>query len=69
MTTTRLDRELVLWGIGHTNADVVRRSQTAPIAGARLTCVSNGPISTYSGMLPGVLAAGKDLRSPRMIPK
>jgi selenide,water dikinase len=50
------DREVVLWGIGHTNADVVGRWRLGPIPGARLTCVSNGPISTYSGMLPGVLA-------------
>lgn len=28
----------------------------APIPDARLTCVSNAPVSTYSGMLPGVLA-------------
>ena len=27
-----------------------------PIPGARLTCVSNYPVATYSGMLPGVLA-------------
>jgi pyridine nucleotide-disulfide oxidoreductase family protein len=56
MTTSRPDREVVLWGIGHTNADVVRRWRIGLIPGVRLTCVSNGPISTYSGMLPGVLA-------------
>jgi selenide,water dikinase len=50
------DREVVLWGIGHTNADVVRRWRLAPLPGSRLTCVSSGPISTYSGLLPGVLA-------------
>ena len=27
-----------------------------PIADARLTCVSNFPVATYSGMLPGVSA-------------
>jgi pyridine nucleotide-disulfide oxidoreductase family protein len=56
MLTSPPDREVVLWGIGHTNADVVRRWRMGPIPGARLTCVSIGPISTYSGMLPGVLA-------------
>jgi len=49
-------RDVVLLGIGHTNAHVLRMWRMQPIAGARLTCVSNFPIATYSGMLPGVLA-------------
>lgn len=49
-------REVVLLGVGHTNAHVVRmwRQQAPPHA--RLTCVSDFPIATYSGMLPGMLA-------------
>ena len=48
--------EVVLWGIGHTNSHILRMWATDPIPDARLTCVSNAPISTYSGILPGVLA-------------
>lgn len=47
---------IVLAGIGHTNAHVVREWRFAPIPGARLTCVAPFPFATYSGMLPGVLA-------------
>ncbi len=48
--------EVVLLGVGHTNAHVLRQWRMAPLADARLTCVSNFPVVTYSGMLPGVLA-------------
>lgn len=51
-----IDDEVVLLGIGHTNAHVLRMWRTAPRPGAKLTCVSTGPVATYSGMLPGVLA-------------
>jgi selenide, water dikinase len=47
--------DLVLLGIGHTNAHVLRMWRMHPIPGVRLTCVSNFPVATYSGMLPGVL--------------
>jgi selenide, water dikinase len=49
-------RDVVLLGIGHTNAHIVRMWRMRPPPGARLTCISNDPITTYSGMLPGVLA-------------
>ncbi len=49
-------REVVLWGIGHTNAHVLSMWRRNPIPGARLTCVADSWVSTYSGMLPGVLA-------------
>lgn len=48
--------DVVLLGIGHTNAHVLRTWRMKPIPDARLTCVSNYPVTTYSGMLPGVLA-------------
>lgn len=48
--------DVVLLGLGHTNAHVLRMWRMQPIADARLTCVSNFPVATYSGMLPGVLA-------------
>jgi selenide, water dikinase len=50
------DADVVLLGVGHTHAHVVRRWRERPLARARLTCVSDHPIATYSGMLPGVLA-------------
>jgi len=50
------EHDVVLLGIGHTNAHVLRMWRMEPIHRARLTCVSNLPVATYSGMLPGVLA-------------
>ncbi|MEM8735095.1 MAG: NADH dehydrogenase subunit, partial [Planctomycetota bacterium] len=49
-------KEVVLLGVGHTNAHVVRKWAMAPIADTRLTCVSNYGVATYSGMMPAVLA-------------
>ena len=47
---------IVLLGAGHTNAHVLRMWKMRPIEDAQLVCVSNHPIATYSGMMPGVLA-------------
>ncbi len=49
-------RDVVLWGVGHTNAHVLRMWRQQPLRETRLTCVSNFSEATYSGMLPGVLA-------------
>jgi selenide, water dikinase len=56
MQETLPDHDVVLLGVGHTNAHVLKMWRMDPIEGARLTCVSNFPVVTYSGMLPGVLA-------------
>lgn len=56
MVHTLIDKDVVLLGIGHTNAHVLRMWRMHPPANARLTCVSNEAIAAYSGMLPGVLA-------------
>jgi len=48
--------DLVLLGVGHTNAHLLRMWRMRPIADCRLTCLSDFPVATYSGMLPGVLA-------------
>ncbi len=56
MNSTLPQHEIVLLGAGHTNSHVLRMWKMAPLAGARLTCVSNFSIATYSGMLPGALA-------------
>jgi selenide,water dikinase len=57
--STKPDRskhEIVLLGAGHTNAHILLKWRSEPIPETRLTCVSDYPIATYSGMLPGVLA-------------
>ena len=56
MQTTLPHHDIVLLGIGHTNAHVLRKWKMSPIDNARLTCISNASLATYSGMLPGVLA-------------
>lgn len=56
MEPTLPKHDIVLLGIGHTNAHIVRMWRMKPLADAKLTCISNSPIATYSGMLPGVLA-------------
>ncbi|MGB7328465.1 MAG: FAD-dependent oxidoreductase [Rubripirellula sp.] len=48
-------KNVVLLGIGHTNAHVVKQWASDPIPGCDLICVSNYPTATYSGMLPGTL--------------
>ena len=48
---------IVFLGLGHTSALVLRRwRDERPRNDVRLVCVSNSPVATYSGMLPGVLA-------------
>ncbi len=49
-------KHVVLLGIGHTNAHVLRMWRMQRLPDTQLTCVSNSPVATYSGMLPGVLA-------------
>lgn len=48
--------QIVLLGVGHTNAHVVRMWRMKRIPNAELTCVSDRSIATYSGMLPATLA-------------
>src|SRR6185437_10041398 len=56
MNASLASRELVLLGIGHTNAHLLRMWRMRPIRDVRLTCISDFPIAAYSGMLPGTLA-------------
>ncbi len=49
-------RHVVLLGIGHTNAHVVRMWAMNPLPDTDLTCISDGGVATYSGFLPAVLA-------------
>ncbi|MCG8648816.1 MAG: selenide, water dikinase SelD, partial [Pirellulales bacterium] len=56
MSDRLASRNVVLIGIGHTNAHVLRMWGMNPIPDTSLTCVSNFSAATYSGMLPAVLA-------------
>ncbi len=56
MDTRLAKNRIVLLGVGHTNAHVLRMWKMKPIRDTELVCVSNFPVSTYSGMLPAVLA-------------
>ena len=49
-------RHIVLLGIGHTNAHILRMWKMHALPDTDLTCVSDNSIATYSGMLPAVLA-------------
>lgn len=49
-------KQVVLIGVGHTNAHVVRMWKMGAYADSALTCISDRSIATYSGMLPAVLA-------------
>lgn len=49
-------KRVVLLGVGHTNAHVLRKWIMKPILDASLVCVSNFMTASYSGMLPAVLA-------------
>ena len=48
-------KTLVLLGVGHTNAHVVKNWIDDPFPDCELVCVSRFDESTYSGMLPGTL--------------
>jgi len=57
-------KNIVLLGIGHTNAHILKHWAHEPIADCRLICLSNFPTATYSGMLPGTL--GRQFRREEM---
>ncbi len=49
-------KHIVLIGIGHTNAHIVRMWRMHRIPDTDLTCISDNSTATYSGMLPAALA-------------
>ncbi len=51
----RSRKQILLLGIGHTNAHVVKQWASDPLPGCDLVCISKFPSATYSGMLPGTL--------------
>ncbi len=56
MNSAPVSRDLVLVGGGHSHALLIRRWAMEPLAGVRVTLVSDGVLTPYSGMLPGLLA-------------
>ena len=50
-----MTKNIVLLGIGHTNAHIVHQWEKHAINDCTLTCISRFPSTTYSGMLPGTL--------------
>ena len=54
--TAPLMRDLVLVGGGHAHALVLRMWGMRPLPGVRLTLVNPGPVTAYTGMLPGHIA-------------
>ena len=56
MNSRSKSKRVVLLGIGHTNAHILRRWTMAPPADTELVCITDHAMATYSGMLPAVLA-------------
>ncbi len=55
--TSSMRHRIVLLGVGHTNAHVLRMwGMGHAVDDTELVCVSNFPVATYSGMLPAVVA-------------
>jgi selenide,water dikinase len=49
-------KNVVLLGIGHTHAHLIKQWAMEPIPDVNLIAVTDQTVATYSGMLPGVLA-------------
>ncbi|TWT49061.1 NADH dehydrogenase-like protein YjlD [Thalassoglobus neptunius] len=66
MSDTKHTKTILLLGVGHTHAHIVRNWKHNPIPDTRLVCISNFPTTVYSGMLPGVLAGQFPLQAAQI---
>jgi hypothetical protein len=69
LITPPANRDLVLVGGGHAHVLALRMLAMRPLAGLRVTLVSESVDTPYSGMLPGMVAGHYDFsaRGPRAL--
>ncbi|PSJ18576.1 hypothetical protein [Nitrosomonas supralitoralis] len=53
---TQKNNELLLIGGGHSHIIAIKRLAMNPLTDARVTLISSDEMTSYSGMLPGLIA-------------
>jgi selenide, water dikinase len=62
----RCPKDLLLVGAGHAHLEVLRRLARQPLPGVRVTLITRERYTTYSGMLPGVIAGLYQIEAGRI---